>query len=801
MSIVSTTIPNLVNGVSQQPYALRLASQAEEQINGYSSVVEGLRKRPPSRYAKKFLNFPLANAYIHTINRDPAERYTVVITNGSLRVFDLNGNEKVVTFPNGVPYLSSSNPQEDFSVVTVADYTFVLNKRIVVQQTPELINSGRPKEALIWVKQGAYSTNYSVTFTDPANPSNPPIIVTHKTADASVATNAELITTDFIAAKLRDGLATALTPWGWVIDQIGSLIWIHHPYAEFALTVTDGIGDTAMKLVKGSVQRFSDLPAKGIPGFKCRIRGTNENAFDDYFVEFESDVTNPYGGVWKESVKEGEPYRFYWETMPHGLVRNADGTFTFKMLEWPGRKVGDIESCPMPSFVGKTLNDIFFHRNRLGLLAEENLVFSRSGEFFNFFKASAISTLDTDPIDVAVSHVKVSILRHAIPFNESLLLFSDQTQFTLGATELLTPRTISINQTTEFECSLRAKPVGAGQNVYFAVTRGAYTGIREYYVDGDTKTNDAADVTAHCPRYLPKGVVKLVASSNEDVLVALSENKRDSLYVYRYYWSNQEKLQSSWSRWDFGPGASILAVDFIESDLWMVVSRADGTYIEVVSLEPGRVDAPATFQIHLDRRVTEAQVADILYYPSDNVTHIRLPYQMLPSESYQLVAWYGDAERKPGQVVPFKGFAGDPTLIAVSGNLTRFVFGRTYEFRYRFSTLIIREDAAGGGGQQPIGEGRVQLRNMTLTYNNAGYFRAEVTPSYRSTYRYIFSGRIIGSGQNVIGQAAVEQGTFKFPVAAKNDQVKIELVNDTFLPSAFLSAEWEAFFQIRSKRL
>ena len=50
MALVSRTIPNLVQGVSQQPEVLRLNSQAGEQINGFSSVVEGLKKRPPTEY-------------------------------------------------------------------------------------------------------------------------------------------------------------------------------------------------------------------------------------------------------------------------------------------------------------------------------------------------------------------------------------------------------------------------------------------------------------------------------------------------------------------------------------------------------------------------------------------------------------------------------------------------------------------------------------------------------------------------------------------------------------------------------
>ena len=51
--IVNNAIPNLINGVSQQPETLRLSSQATAQENGYSSVVEGLRKRPPTEFVKK----------------------------------------------------------------------------------------------------------------------------------------------------------------------------------------------------------------------------------------------------------------------------------------------------------------------------------------------------------------------------------------------------------------------------------------------------------------------------------------------------------------------------------------------------------------------------------------------------------------------------------------------------------------------------------------------------------------------------------------------------------------------------
>ena len=42
MPLITEQISNLINGVSQQPPSLRLASQAEVQENGMVTIAEGL---------------------------------------------------------------------------------------------------------------------------------------------------------------------------------------------------------------------------------------------------------------------------------------------------------------------------------------------------------------------------------------------------------------------------------------------------------------------------------------------------------------------------------------------------------------------------------------------------------------------------------------------------------------------------------------------------------------------------------------------------------------------------------------
>ena len=110
----------MVQGVSQQPEILRLNSQATSQVNGFSSVVEGLKKRPPTNYLATISTSALNNAYIHTINRDVNERYIVIITNGAIQVKTIAGATKsVVMQTNASNYLSSSDPRGDFVAVTV----------------------------------------------------------------------------------------------------------------------------------------------------------------------------------------------------------------------------------------------------------------------------------------------------------------------------------------------------------------------------------------------------------------------------------------------------------------------------------------------------------------------------------------------------------------------------------------------------------------------------------------------------------------------------------------------------------
>ena len=164
MALVSKTIPNLVQGVSQQPEVLRLSSQASKQENGFSSVVEGLKKRPPTHHLAKLSSATPNNVYMHTINRDKTERYIIQITNGAIAVYTTTGVSKTVVMQTGAStYLGSTDPRGDFHAITVADYTFILNKTKTTAMASDT-SPAKVEQAVYTILQGVTDTKYSITI-------------------------------------------------------------------------------------------------------------------------------------------------------------------------------------------------------------------------------------------------------------------------------------------------------------------------------------------------------------------------------------------------------------------------------------------------------------------------------------------------------------------------------------------------------------------------------------------------------------------------------------------------------------
>jgi hypothetical protein len=787
MGMISSAIPNLIQGVSQQSPALRLSSQAELQVNAFPSLVEGLQKRPPLEHVAVMSSSATTGSFTHLINRDTTEQYfTFINASNQISIYDLAGNAKTVTYPNGTAYLNSTTPATEFRAVTVADYTFIVNTTKTVAMKPALTPIF-PFTGLISVKQGDYSQRFTVYL------------------DGSIAANIETSATDQVQTRTDDiatRLASAINAQAAFTAQAdGSTVVITKTgNASFDLATYDSLGDLGLSPTVGTVQRFEELPLRAPNGYIGHIQGDQTNDFDDYYVKFVSDngTQSKVGdGTWVEYTKPGIEYELDETTMPHLLIRQANGTFTFEVAEWGDRAVGDLISIPSPSFVGETLSDVFFFQNRLGILAGENVVMSRTSEFFDFFATTARTLLDNDPIDVAASHTKVSLMKHAIPFDRKLLLFSDQTQFILKGADFITPKNTSISQTTEYESSTTSKPVSAGSVVYFPAKRGGFTTIREYYVIDDTDRSDAQDVTAHVAKYVPDGVYKMVASTAENALACLTDQEVDAIYVYKYHFAGREKVQSAWMKYTLD-GCTIISAEFIESALFVVVNKSGNTVLLKIHFDAGRFDVDQTYVTRLDYRLSEAQVTSA-YNSGTNQTTITTPYAL----TSPVVVTRGSLQ---GTIIANVSAAGTSIVVAGDKTATEFYVGEKYTMTYEFSEPTLKEPTPQGGRVAVTG-GRLQIKHWLLRYQDSGDFNIKVEPRYRPLQTYglggtfDYTGRVIGGGAGVLGTTTLASGVFKFPVMSKSDRLRVTIESGSHLPCQFLSAEWEGNMHLRTRRV
>ena len=1031
MPLLVNSVPNLAQGVSQQPDNLRYPGQCDEQINAWATVVEGLVKRPPTNYKKNIdATDPGANLFTHFVKRDEDNKYCVTVSLGNsvsigqVGVIDLDSGNKVSVAVTSIAnsYLTGiSDPLSDLRALTVADYTFLVNKKKTVAKNVNSYSDPPDKEALVVVKLGDYEKGYSVyindtlvplvstlrgssstdyhdytnsghlnnrlqastyisgpssngsfadteyiardladciaeayassrtgvtnvTFTNGGSgylknlkflrrgdinnpnyrdiydagpypkrvafevvqnspsPSNPSttfrntsargfcevlngtitnFVLTNNGAyyDASIATSVVLRQEAYNEGAWRYGnyntitAATGMTAnigtidpfiverqgsvirirktinvsngggnylllkehksnsdsepgvgsdwehfWEETTSTAGASAWsidrVYEKGTDFDLRVTDGLANEGLEAVYKEISSITDLPKQCFNNFIVKVKGDADIDQDDYYVKFTTDNKTKFGkGTWVETIGwtsnesdsgiySGVQTQIDATTMPVTLVPvfTGDDITSFKLqtpeedqtatapneIGWRTRQAGDNGTNPFPSFVGGTINDVFFFKNRLGFLTDSNVIFSEADEYFNFFRTTTQQLLDSAPIDVGLSHTKVAVLQHAVPFQEKLMLFSKQSQFVLRGAEVLSPKTVAIAPVTEYDISDTTQPIALGNYIYFTFKRNDFEGVYEYFVDNNTETFNSEEITQQIPKYITSDVQRIAGSQAENTIVIGTSADAKTLFVYKYYWSNKEKIQSAWMKFTFD--RDVRGFDFIDSNLHLITADSEGLHLEQLTLEDGIKDTGLDYTLYLDSRVDGSTLTTSYDAASKTTTISGFPYDPTDVEIYT----------KTGHKVVFTRTSATAGTVGTDLTSTDFFAGVPYNMLYRFSDQTLKQPTE-RGGRSASDYAFQTIRNGSINYAETGHFTVEVTPKYRDKYSYAFNPDIVGANLT-LNTFTPQNGHFRFPVQAQPEDATIEVVSDSALPVKLLGAEFESMFIPRSRR-
>lgn len=570
-------------------------------------------------------------------------------------------------------------------------------------------------------------------------------------------------------------------------------------------------GQTTPGGVVGSVQTFQDLPKTAMVGTPIyEIRGDNSNAFDNYFVQYESMK------VWREVAKPGIRGFLDATTMPHGLKRipdsvNPDGFyFSYGPLPWDGMFAGDADSSPPPSFVDHRIGDLFFHKDRLGIVGSNgNVVMSEVGQYYNFWRTSVTSLLDSDTIDVNAPTSGVAEMLHAIPYQKALMVFAtgSHSLFQLTGSPTLTPKTVQIDPVTTYQVHPVIKPVLAGSSLFFAddTTAKRYATVREYFVSDEQVTPSAADVTAHVPAYVPGKTRCMTAAVDADLVLMSHETPTGpQVYVHQFRWVGDDKQQSAWHPWKFTTLGAVLHMNAIGTDLY-ILAKAPAGGVEMVRMDlstaPVFPDVSDQFDIYLDRRETVSP----RYVAFGNYTELKVPFT-LPTLDGLVVLKTTDFA-SPGAHVELTGatLADGGQTLRLPGNKAqgRYVIGYRYTRRITLSQQYVRDH-----NNTAKLVGRLQLRRMTVRFTDGAYFRCLVYPKGRGEaidtlvpqLTNTFTSRTAGDAAFVLDTPSIVSGSHTFLVASKADQVNVSFDSDSPYPCWFQSVQWEANYTTKVRQ-
>ena len=448
--------------------------------------------------------------------------------------------------------------------------------------------------------------------------------------------------------SILNGLKTAVNSSlaNVTAEVIGSGLFLNGTAAD-GVNFLGGAVNENMSVIGQKAQDISRLPAMNKHGYVAQISNTADLDTDDYYVKFVADNGTSGAGAYEETVR---PHNFAGTsaadamkagfdpaTMPHALINNRNGTFTFAKLDlsfgtaqgnqnyWKDREVGDNESNPFPTILGKQITEMFFHRNRLGLIAEEQVVMSQPGQYFNLFIVSAIAASDDNPIDITVSDIKPAFINHTLPINKGVMMFSDNGQFLLFTeSDIFSPKTVRLKKIASYECDASIQPVDLGTSVLFTSNVSAYARAFEATVVDDDTPPKIVEQTRVVPEFLPKDITK--STNSASIGITTYGKKGDStVYHYKYYDAGNTREQSAWYSWTLTgtmqhmlyTGGSFFTVTLHDSSYKLCrheyVADADATRAYVLggtSSDVGSALKTARqFEAHLDNMTIATNVA------------------------------------------------------------------------------------------------------------------------------------------------------------------------------------------------
>ena len=403
------------------------------------------------------------------------------------------------------------------------------------------------------------------------------------------------------------------------------------------------------------------------------------------------------------------------------------------------------------------------------MLAGDNVTFSEVDAPENFWLTTTATTLDSDPLDLIVSATSPIDLKHAIPTSDgNLLLFAGSDQFILNAKEGLTPHTINVTALSRFDSS-KAQPINVEQSVLFASPSSCFCDIKEMTPSrNDVSPLVAENLTDPVPDFIPHEVSKMVSIPQAKAVFVFSSTTPRVLYVYKYQWKGETRVQMAWTQWTFA--YPLVDIEAHQGTLYLISGTEGNFYLESMTLENVSLPSCTVPTLLVDRM---SKPMSAVYDTHTYFTVLKLPYPS--SEGVKVFANEMELSihRQEGNTLWLLGNYESAPLVA----------GHPYTLKYTFAPFIPKQQGSSGQVVSVPG-GTLFLRTLTVTTADTKTFSVQVEVNGKTKGTYVFKGE----------STSMSHASTRIPLLCSAHGLKVSLIHEGPTPCTFQNASWSGIY-------
>ena len=557
---------------------------------------------------------------------------------------------------------------------------------------------------------------------------------------------------------------------------------------DFNVEVVD---QDLMRVMQTEINDVTKLPVQCKHGAIVKIANTRMSDEDDYYVKFVGENGKSGPGQWTEVAEPGIVKSLNASTMPHMLQRQADGDFLVKQYTWADREIGDNTTNPIPSFVGQKINRVLFFRNRLVILAGENVVTSRPGSIAtpNFWSDTALTVSAVDPIDISCASVYPSDLFDAIEINTGLLCFSTNAQFLLSSDDtVMNPDTAKLRAVSWYNYNKVIPPVSLGQTTGYVDNSNKYSRFMEManiVREGEPAVVNTSKIV---PTLLPKDI-DLFTNSRENNFVFFGKTNSDEVIGFRYLNQADKRLQSSWFKWKFN---NPIKYHFCVEDCYYLLDTDN--FLQKVNMiqadaDPSIDQDDTNYLIHLDNYTT---VGSGSFSSTTNLTTFTNQSDWIddvttPNGTLVVVDTNSSTARE-GRYAECTVINSDDFTVPGDWSSATLNIGYLYDYQVDFPRFYLQK-ASEDAVQSDINS-KLTVHRMKLNFGKIGLYETTLTRVGKDAYTEIYESTDLDE-YDASDAPYLAEKIKDIPIYERNLNVDVTLKSAHPAPATLRSMSWE----------